>query len=150
MPNPVYAYISNIYVLQTYIGDKILKRGWALVCTQLKFNINYLFAHSLFLIGPYVGPYQVLPFWVRVDQGAMETKGYSTFPKYPRLKPRHQMLKCHIQDAKITYPVWKLFLQSGNVIYQSAQNDLIWFICLTFQLLLLYLTMKFDSFLNLL
>ena len=47
-----------------------------------------MFAHSLNVIQFYltkIGPYHVLPLQVRVDQGAMAMKGFSTFPKVPRL-----------------------------------------------------------------
>ena len=38
-------------------------------------------------------PYQVLPFQVRMDLGAMAMKGYSTFPKTPALlEPHHQIV----------------------------------------------------------
>ena len=42
---------------------------------------------------PLIVPYQVLPFRVRVDQGAILMMGYSTFPKAPELlHPRHQIV----------------------------------------------------------
>ena len=45
----------------------------------------------LVLFNPYIEPYQVLPFWARVDLGAMAIKGYSAFPKAPALlEPHHQ------------------------------------------------------------
>ena len=39
----------------------------------------------LVLFGPYMGPKQVLPLWVRVNLGVMATEKYTTFPKTPRL-----------------------------------------------------------------
>ena len=40
-----------------------------------------------------IGPYQVLPLWIRVDLGAMAVKGYSTFSKAPALlEPPHQII----------------------------------------------------------
>ena len=47
--------------------------------------------HSLVLFDPYIGPYQVLPLWARVDLGVMTMKGYSTFPQISGLEPHHQM-----------------------------------------------------------
>ena len=48
----------------------------------------------------------MLPCQVRVDQGTMAMKGYSTIPKSPRLESCHQMVYCHIQDIHWTggYP----------------------------------------------
>ena len=49
---------------------------------------------------PYIGPYQVLQFWVRVDLGVMAMKRYSASPKVPALlKPHHQIVLCHIRDT---------------------------------------------------
>ena len=40
-----------------------------------------------------LGPYQVLPFRIRVDQGAMAMKGCSVFPKYlVSLEPHYQIV----------------------------------------------------------
>ena len=48
-----------------------------------------------------MGPYQVLPFRVSVDLGAMAMKGYSAFPKAPALlEPHYQTVLCHIQDTR--------------------------------------------------
>ena len=41
--------------------------------------------HSLFLIAPYIEPYQLLPLWAIADLGAMAMWEYSTFPKAPTL-----------------------------------------------------------------
>ena len=41
----------------------------------------------------------MLPLRVRVDQGAMALKGYSTFPKAPALDPHHRIVLCHIEDT---------------------------------------------------
>ena len=38
-----------------------------------------------------MGPKQVLQLQVRVDLGVMAMKGYSTFPRSPKLEPHHQM-----------------------------------------------------------
>ena len=45
--------------------------------------------HSLVLFDPYIGTYQVLPLWARVDLGAMAMKGFSAFPKTPVLLKSH-------------------------------------------------------------
>ena len=37
----------------------------------------------------------MLSLLIRVDQGAMAMKGYSLFPKAPRLEPHHQIIDCH-------------------------------------------------------
>ena len=47
----------------------------------IQFNMNTLFRFI------WIGPYQVLPLWARVDLGAMTMKGYSTFPE-----PYHQIV----------------------------------------------------------
>ena len=45
---------------------------------------------QLVLFNPYI---QVLPFRARVDQEAMEIKGYSAFPKAPALlEPHYQIV----------------------------------------------------------
>ena len=51
------------------------------------------------LFDPFIGLYQVLSQWVRVDLGAMEMKRRCIFPKALRLEPHHQIVKCHIQDT---------------------------------------------------
>ena len=44
---------------------------------------------------------QVLPLRARVDLGAMAIKGYSAFPKVPRLlEPHHQTVYSHKQDTR--------------------------------------------------
>ena len=54
---------------------------------------------------------------VRVDQGAMTMKGYSTFPKAPALlEPQHQIVLCHIQDT---------YLEGGS--YLSVEMQLVYF-----------------------
>ena len=45
-----------------------------------------------------IGPYQVLPLRVRVDQAVMAINGYSVFPKVPELLEPHQgIVLCNIQ-----------------------------------------------------
>ena len=62
----------------------------------IQFNTNML----LVLFNPYIGPYQVLPRWARVDLGAMAVKGCSAFPiAQVSLESRHQIVWCHIQDT---------------------------------------------------
>ena len=50
-----------------------------------------MFAHSL----------NAQSLQVRVDLAAMAMKGYSTFPKAPKLETHHQMVLWHIQDTHI-------------------------------------------------
>ena len=57
------------------------------VCTQFKY-------HTV-LFNPWIGAYQVLPFWARVELGAMTMKGYSHCPNL------YQILQCHIQDTHL-------------------------------------------------
>ena len=46
---------------------------------------------QLVLFNPLIGTYQVLPFWARVDLGAMATNECSATPKDPApLEPHHQ------------------------------------------------------------
>ena len=47
-----------------------------------------------------IGPYQVLPFQARVNQGVMAMKENSTIPKSPGLKLRHQMFKCQFEGTR--------------------------------------------------
>ena len=58
-------------------------------------NISRLSTHSLngqiVLFEPSVGPYQVLPHRVRVDQVAIAMKWYTTLPKAPWLEPDLQI-----------------------------------------------------------
>ena len=95
MINPLYTYISNINM----IFKDILSPSF--FCTMLNgFKYCYV-SHNLasvinvhtkfVLFDPLIGPRKVLPFWVRVDLRAMAMKGSSTFSKYPRLDPHHQM-----------------------------------------------------------
>ena len=47
---------------------------------------------GLVLFDPLIGPYQVLPLWVRIDLRAMAMKEYAAFPKAPELlKLRYQI-----------------------------------------------------------
>ena len=43
------------------------------------------------LLDPQVGPYHVAPLRTRVYMGAMAIKGYSEFPKFPKLESNHKM-----------------------------------------------------------
>ena len=48
---------------------------------------------QLVLFNSCIRPYQVLPFWARVDLGVMVMKGFSAFPKAPAsLEPHHQIV----------------------------------------------------------
>ena len=64
-----------------------------------QFSLAYV--NSLVIVKSLIGPYQVLPFWVRVDLGEMAIKGFSSFSKAPALmESPHQIAKCHIQDTR--------------------------------------------------
>ena len=61
------------------------------VCTVIWYKL-FLSNRNNFpsvLFDPYMGPLQVLPLWVTVDQGVM--KGYFTLHRAPELDPHHQM-----------------------------------------------------------
>ena len=47
-----------------------------------------------------MGSYQVFSLRVKVDLGGIAMKGYSTFPKTPRLELYDQIVECHIQDIR--------------------------------------------------
>ena len=48
---------------------------------------------QLVLFNPLIRPYQVLPFWAKVNLGAMAMKECSAFPKAPAsLEPLYQMV----------------------------------------------------------
>ena len=51
------------------------------VCIVLFQAIQFNMSTQFSTIWPKLEPYQVLPLRVRVDLGAIETKGYSAFPK---------------------------------------------------------------------
>ena len=61
-------------------------------------TIQFSISMQLVLFNPSIGAYQVLPFWTRVELGAMAIKWYSVFPKAPALvEPHHQidpLLRC--------------------------------------------------------
>ena len=40
---------------------------------------------------------------VRVEIGVIVMKGYSTFPKAPKLEPNHKIVYCHILDMTVNY-----------------------------------------------
>ena len=55
--------------------------------------IKHFYFKQFSLSQAQIGPYQVLPFQVKVDLGAMVMKGYSAFPKAPALfEPVHQIV----------------------------------------------------------
>ena len=46
-------------------------------------TIQFSISMQLVLFIPEIAPYQELPFWARMDLGAMAMKGGSTFPQAP-------------------------------------------------------------------
>ena len=75
-----------------------------------------MFADSLngqtVLFDPSIGPCQVLPFLVWVDQGAMAMNGYSVLFKAPGQVPHHQInIACQIQqDSRNLYMIYMPFI----------------------------------------
>ena len=66
------------------------KVGW--IWKSLLWLLWYKVKCWIVLFDPYIEPHQVLSFRVKVDLGMMAMKGYSTFPKAPGLKSRHQII----------------------------------------------------------
>ena len=100
-------------IVQKFLFQAIQFSPTVLIPT-IQFSISML----LVLFNPEIGPYQVLPFRVRVDRGAMAMKWCSAFPKAPEsLEPHHQIIQCHIQD---TYWGRGLIMQS---VYSIVPTD---------------------------
>ena len=80
------------------------------------------------LFDPLIGPYQVLPFWVWVDLGAIAMKVYFTVPRALRLDPDHQMVLFHIQDTR--WGEWVPSLIRVGVFYLATRfqnlNEAVW------------------------
>ena len=86
-----------------------------------QFNLAcHLLARSqTVLFDPQIRPYQMLPLRVKMDLGAMAMKGYSIFPKCPRLLPHYQIVLCHIRTlVEGSYP--SAGMQS---VYSKAPAD---------------------------
>ena len=77
---------------------------------------------QLVLFNLSIGTYQVLPFWARVDLGAMATKRCYAFLKaLALLEPHHQIVLCHTQDdrwAGGSYPS-----AEKQLVYSKAPAD---------------------------
>ena len=74
---------------QKYFYFKLFSLLKQFLFQTIQFSISML----LVLFNPLIGSYQVLPFWARVDLGAMAMKGCSRFPKDPAsLEPHHQIV----------------------------------------------------------
>ena len=67
--------------------------------TQRMPNIVSQWEEFLVPFNPQIRPYQVLPFWAKVDLENMPIKGYSAFPTAPALEPYHQIVLCHNRDT---------------------------------------------------
>ena len=102
IPNRLYTYILNIYMigkhilLITFVSKPELflhTAKWFQVLLYDSHNLaSVICLHTwLVLFDTWIGPYQVLPLRVRVDLGTMAMKRYSTFLKFLRLEPYHQM-----------------------------------------------------------
>ena len=66
-----------------YIHSLFLFQSIQFSQTILIQTIQFSKSMQLVLFNPLIGPYQVQPFWARVDLGAMAMKVYSSFPKAP-------------------------------------------------------------------
>ena len=97
---------------------------------------------QLVLFNPKIGPCQVLPFWARLDQGAMVMKGCSTFPKPPALlEPHHHrslwVLFSRTDGGFCIFHLlvwWNLnFLHISQWITLPTQSNLVlYFLCANF------------------
>ena len=127
--------ICKLVLLITFLNIPEL-----IFCTQLsgskycyvsliiQLNISHLFALSLnsetSLFNPLIEAYHVLTLRVRVDLGAIAMKGYSTFPKFSRLQPRHQIILCHIQDTRVCGGVLPPIQRCNRCILQPQPTGL--------------------------
>ena len=62
---------------------------------KIQFNVIHWFTQfksQIVVFDPLIGPYKLLPLWVRVDLGTTAMKEYSTFSKVPGLEPHYQMI----------------------------------------------------------
>ena len=110
MPNPVYTYILDIDHLYTHFVDNIF-------CTQFKCQSTQ-FKSQTALYYPSIRPDQVLPLQARVDLGAIAMNAYSKFPKDQGLEPHHQMIWCHLQENRWSYPSTEMLS-----VYSTALAD---------------------------
>ena len=67
-------------------------------------------------------PYRMLLLEAWVNLKAMAIKGYSTFPKAPRLEPYCQMVSCHIQNISLVVGVLPLRRDVVCVFYSPKQS----------------------------
>ena len=88
--------VKWLQVLLLYTSHKLT----SVICLYTKF----------LLFDPFIGPYQVLLHWGRVDLGVMAMKGYSTFPKSPRLASQSEGLMSYARHS------WEGFL----LVYRDA------------------------------
>ena len=58
----------------------------------IQFNASHFFKYQTVLFDLLIGPFQMLPLWLRVDLGAIAIKRYSIFLKAPGLEPHHQII----------------------------------------------------------
>ena len=76
-----------------YFSKTFLFQAFQFSQTVLIQTIQLIISMQLVLFNPTIGSYQVLPFWARVDQGAIAMKGYSTFLEVlASLKSHHQIV----------------------------------------------------------
>ena len=72
------------------------KKNYCVISLTIQLETMHLFAqfkNQTVLFNLVIGPYHV-------DLEAIAMKGYSTFPKSPRIKPHHQIDLRQIQDTR--------------------------------------------------
>ena len=101
----------------THLNDQIV------LFLIIQFSISHLFAQfkcQTVLLDPLIGPYQVLPFLVRVDLGAMAMKGFSKYSKASIQDSHHQFVSCYIHDILLVGSYSSAEMQS---LYYTAPTD---------------------------
>ena len=97
-----------------------------IIFLSIQFNMSYfciVFNCQINLFKPLVGLFQVLPLWVRVNQGTMAMKRYCTLPKDPRLLNHHyHMARRYVQDS--LYGFLLLYREAFSLFY--SPNQLNW------------------------
>ena len=85
-----YWYVSITIQFKSFVYTQlIVKISISNNSIQHKSFVCMQFEYQTVLFDPLIEPYQVLPLWVRVDQGVMAMKRYSIFPKDSGLEPHN-------------------------------------------------------------
>ena len=87
---------------------------------------SHLNQHSLVLFDLFIGSYQVLPLWERVDLQAMTVKGYSAFPIGGGLTLLQRSSRCILQ-LQLTgqFYINCYFLQKLDVSNRGTESVLL-------------------------